>query len=203
MQSDGAIAVINSRSHDLLCYLKPPEIFRPWTHALHSMIAKSNSPHGTLQLFALALVALTQFGCVMLETVDSTRAPIYAVMLGQRFELKQLFLAHGIKSDEDRGRDFSYVVIGPPPGIGGRFVVKLGPVAAGSRFTIVGVTTHRSKLFPSTEYVVRFDDEALIASAGKPIRISDGRYWNLYAEPASPGEAPQLNEHYFRPIPKD
>lgn len=167
------------------------------------MIAKSKHSHRILKILSLALAALTQFGCVMLKTVDSTRAPIFAATIGQRFELKEPLLVHGIKSDEDRGRDFSYVLLTAPPGIGGRFVVKLDEVSAGSRFTIVGVTTHRSTLFPSTRYVVRFDDEALIASAGKPIRLSDLGTIKLYTKPTSPDVAPRLSERFFRPLLKD
>jgi len=168
------------------------------------MIAKSKHRHRIPKILSLALAALTQSGCVVLETMDSTRAPIYAAMIGQRFELRRAFLVHGIKSDEDRGRDFSYVLLTPPPGIGGRFVVKLDEVPSGSRFTIIGVTTRRSTLFPSTRYGVRFDDEALIASAEKPVRLSaEHGNMKLYTEPASPGEAPGLNKLYFRPLSPD
>jgi hypothetical protein len=122
-------------------------------------------------------------------------------MIGRAFELREDFDAYGIKLPDQRTPDPAYIVIMPPPRIGGHLVLDLGRVPAGSRFRIVGVVTRRSKLFPSTEYTVFFDDARSFQANGKPVRIqATTPSWKLYVQPASPGEPPQMNEQYFKPL---
>lgn len=48
--------------------------------------------------------------------------------------------------------------------------------------------------------MVSFLNHPLAGSEGRQIRIQDAAAWRLYVKPASPAEAPQLNEEYFRPL---
>jgi hypothetical protein len=89
----------------------------------------------------------------------------------------------------------------PPPGIYSRYrIADLGAVPAGSRFKIVGAVTHRSELFPLTEYVISFGE--LRFGEDKPVRITSAAGAQLYLKPVSPDDAPQLNERYFRSLEK-
>lgn len=148
----------------------------------------------------LALLLLGQTACVQLAEVDSTAAPVYAAMIGREFELKERFVALGVKLPP-KFDEVNYILIMPPPGIASQYrMVELGDLPAGSRIRIVGVVTHRSGLFPSTRYVVALLNHPLAGSEGREIRIQDAVAWQLYAKPASPAEAPQLSEKYFRPL---
>lgn len=154
--------------------------------------------------FRLALILLLttfQIGCVQLATVDSTRDPLYASMIGRTYELTQSFVVRGIKLPDQKPPDPAYILIMPPPGIGGHLVTDLGLLAAGSRFRIVGVVTHRSELFPSTEYVIALEYPELIRSGSTPIRINNVYAWKLYEKPTAPDRPPELSETYFRQIP--
>jgi hypothetical protein len=154
-----------------------------------------------LRFALILLLAIFQTGCVQLATVDSTRDPLYAPMIGRTYELTQKLVVRGIQLIDQKSPDPAYILIMPPPGIGGHLVVDLGLLAAGSRFRIVGVITHRSKLFPSTQYVISLEHPQLIQSGGAPVRIRDIPAWKLYDQPAAPDQPPGLNESYFRPIP--
>lgn len=150
-----------------------------------------------LLLVATALSGLT--GCVQLAEVDSTHAPRFASMLGREYELREELLVRGVKRDA-RSAAPDYVLVMPPPGIGGRFIVDLGTLPRGTRFRIVGVTTHRSRLFPSTRYVISLRDQAIADPADRDILITDTSSWDLYLAPSSPAEAPQLNPRFFRAL---
>ena len=104
----------------------------------------------SLRLALILLLTAFQTGCVQLATVDSTRDPLYAPMIGRTYELTQKFVVRGIQLIDQKSPDPAYILIMPPPGIGGHLVTDLGLLAAGSRFRIVGVVTRRSELFPST-----------------------------------------------------
>ena len=148
----------------------------------------------------LLSLLLGQTACVQLAEVDSTPAPVYASMIGREFELREEFVARGVKLPPGFD-EVNYILIMPPPGIASRYrIVDLGAIPAGRRFRIVGVVTHRSELFPATQYVVSFLNHPLAGSEGRQIRIQDAAAWRLYVKPASPVEAPQLNEEYFRPL---
>lgn len=151
-----------------------------------------------LLLLASLLPALT--ACVQLADVDATRSPRFATMLGQEFELKEPLLVRGVKHDA-RATTPDYALVMPSPGIGGRFIVDLGTLPRGTRFRIVGVTTHRASLFPSTRYVISLLDRSLPGAAGREILLSDAASWHLYLEPTSADAAPRLNERFFRPLP--
>jgi hypothetical protein len=138
-------------------------------------------------------------GCVHLAEVDSTADPKYRAMIGREYALRQEFRACGAKWDHQSAEP-DHILIMPPPGIGGRYIVDLGRVPAETRFRIVGVVTRRSKLFPSTEYVVALLDHRLPRSAGKAVRIYNVAAWPLHEKPRSFAEAPRLNEFYFRPL---
>jgi hypothetical protein len=149
----------------------------------------------------ILLLTVFQTGCVQLAIVDSTRDPLYAPMIGRTYELTQKFVVRGIQLIGQKSPDPAYILVMPPPGIGGHLVTDLGLLAAGSRFQIVGVVTHRSELFPSTEYVIALESPELIRSGGAPIRINNVYAWKLYEKPAAPDQPPGLSETYFRPIP--
>lgn len=149
-------------------------------------------------LLAASLLAALA-GCVQLARVDATADAKYRSLVGREFELREDFLACGVKQDSARPA-IHEVAIMPPPGLGGRFIVALGRIPAGSRFRIVGVTNHRSELFPKTEYVVLFLDHRIPGAEGKPVRIYNVALWPLYEKPAEAGAAPTLSERYFRPV---
>lgn len=127
----------------------------------------------SLRFALILLLTAFQTGCVQLATVDSTRDPLYAPMIGRTYELTQKFLVRGIQLIDQKSPDPAYILIMPPPGIGGHLVTDLGLLAAGSRFKIVGVVTHRSELFPSTRYEIALEYPEQILSRGAPIRIRD------------------------------
>ena len=154
-----------------------------------------------LRFALILLLAIFQTGCVQLATVDSTRDPLYAPMIGRTYELAQPFVVRGIKLPDQTSPNPAYILIMPPPGIGGHLVTDLGLLAAGSRFRIVGVITHRSELFPSTRYEIALEYPELIQSRGAPIRINDVAAWKTYEKPTAPDRPPELSETYFRPIP--
>ena len=160
---------------------------------------KRTTRHGLS--FALILLGATfQTGCVQLAQVDSTHEPLYAPMIGRTYELTQPFVVRGIKLPDQISPDPAYILIMHTPGIGGHLVTDLGLIAAGSRFRIVGAVTHRSKFFPSTEYVITLEYPELIRSGGSPIRINNVYAWKLYEQPAAQDQPPGLSEKYFRPI---
>lgn len=168
--------------------------------SLVSAIAKGRSPGDAFRPLVLA-VSLFFAGCVQLAEVDSTHSPVYASMVGRAFELKTDFFAHGIKLPDQRTPEPQYILIMPPPRIRGHLVIDLDRIPAGSRFRIVGVVTHRSKLFPSTEYSIAFDDPRAFQANGRPIRINATTHsWHLYVKPASPDAPPQLNPEYFKAV---
>lgn len=148
-------------------------------------------------LAAAALLALA--GCVRLATVDATADARYRSIVGREYELREPFRACGVKHDFPQDH-FDEVAIMPPPGIGGRYIVDLGLIPAGSRIRVVGVTNHRSKLFPKTEYVVVFPDHRIPGADGKPIRLYNVALWPLYEQPVDENSAPQLSARYFRPL---
>ena len=121
-------------------------------------------------------------------------------MIGRTFELREEFLVYGIKRPDQKSPEPDFILIMPPPTIGGHLILDLGRMPAGSRFQIVGVVTRRSKLFPSTEYVISFANRSISQTEGKQVRINATSTWHLYVKPASAEEPPQLNELYFRPI---
>lgn len=158
---------------------------KPWREPLSSVLAS---------------LLLGQTACVQLAEVDSTSAPIYASMIGREYELKENFVARGVKLPP-KFDQVNYILIMPPPGIASRYrIVDLGDMPAGSRFRIVGVVTHRSELFPATQYVVSSLNHPVAGSEGRQIRIQDAAAWQLYVKAAAPDEAPQLNEKYFRSL---
>lgn len=146
------------------------------------------------------LLATFATGCVQLATVDSTRDPLYAPMIGRTYELTQPFVVRGVRPIDQESSAPASILIMPPPGIGGHLVTDLGLLAAGARFKIVGVITHRSKLFPSTQYVVALNYPELIRSGGAPIRINNVAAWKLYDPPTAPDQPPGLSKTYFRLI---
>ena len=154
-----------------------------------------------LRFALILLLTVFQTGCVQLETVNSTRDPLYAPMIGRTYELTKKFVVRGIQLIDQKSPGPAYILVMPPPGIGGHLVTDLGLLAAGTRFKIVGVVTHRSKLFPSTQYAIALDYPDLIRSDGTPIRVNDVAAWKLYEEPTAPDRPPELSETYFRPIP--
>lgn len=118
-------------------------------------------------------------------------------MIGQEFELKEELLVRGVKwNSRSTGPD--YLLVMPPPGIGGRFTMDFGKLPAGSRFRIVGVVTRQSKLFPSTRYVIALMDHQIGQAENKEIRITDTSKERLYVEPDDPDQPPQLSERFFR-----
>lgn len=148
----------------------------------------------------LVSLLLGQTACVQLAEVDSTSAPIYASMIGREFELRENFVASGVKLPP-KFDEVDYILIMPPPGIASKYrIVDLGDLPAGSRIRIVGVVTRRSELFHSTRYVISLLNHPLAGSEGRQIRIQDAAAWQLYVNPASPDAAPQLSENYFRPL---
>lgn len=148
----------------------------------------------------LASLLLGQTACVQLAEVDSTSAPIYTSMIGREFELKENFVAQGVKLPP-KFDEVNYLKIMPPPGLASKYrIVDLGDLPPGSRIRIVGVVTHRSELFPATQYVISLLNHPLAGSEGRQIRIQDAAAWQLYVKPASPDEVPQLSEKYFRPL---
>lgn len=141
-----------------------------------------------LQLFAAT-------GCVQLATIDATAEAKYRDVIGREYALRKDFLACGSKPDyPDPG--FDHIFIMPRPGIGGRYIVKLGTIPAGTRFRIVGVIHRRSDLFKKPEYAVALQDFQLPQAEGKPIRLYNVAAWPLYEKPADANTAPQLSERY-------
>lgn len=121
-------------------------------------------------------------------------------MIGREFELKAEFLLLGMK-DAPKFEELGHILIVPPPGIHSSYrILYLGHRPAGSRFRIVGVVTHKSKLFPLVQYVISFTDDRTGETKGKEVRIPDASGWGLYVKPAFPDEAPQLSEQYFKPL---
>jgi len=159
-------------------------------------------PPSPPRLRFMLLVACTalQVGCVQLAEVDSTHSPIYRGMLGREFELKEEFVVRGVKLPP-KFNEVDHILIMPPPGIYSTYrILDFGHMPAGRRFRIVGVVTHSFKLVPFTQYVISFVDHRISQAEGRQVRIQDAAAWQLYVKPASPDEAPQLSERYFRPV---
>lgn len=148
---------------------------------------------------AVGILALFLTGCVQLAVVDSTDAPRFQAMIGREYALMQPFLIRGVKRNS-KDTEPDYILIMPPPGIGGRFITDLGRAPVGSRFKIIGVVTHRSKLFPSTRYVIAFSDRGIVRAAGRKVMINDASGFKSYEKPVSPNGAPTLSRQYFQPI---
>lgn len=147
----------------------------------------------------LLVLALFPSACVQLAEIDSSQAPEYRSMIGQRFELKEEFLLKGVKRDL-RSKTPDYFLVVPRPGVGGPEFFDLGVVPRGSEFEIVGVVTHESKLFPMTAYVVRFANGTTGEANAAGVRLNAASGFHLYLKPASPQEAPPLNPRYFQAI---
>ncbi len=164
---------------------------------MKTLPASAIPPRARSPLWLLLAAGCTVFltACVQLAEVDSTDSPVYASMIGREFELKENLVARGIKLPP-KFAAVDYILIMPLPGIYSRYrILDLGAVPAGSRFRIIGVVTHRSKLFPITEYVISFSGHRF--GEDKPVRITSAAGAQLYLKPASPHEAPQLSERYF------
>jgi len=120
-------------------------------------------------------------------------------MIGQQFTLKEDMKVMGVKRDL-RSKLPDYAMLVGSPGIGGPEFIELGSKPAGSRFSIVGVVTYKSKLFPGTAYVVRFADGREVAPGIKDIRITDQNGFGFHIKMLSHEVAPQLNDRYFTSI---
>lgn len=153
-----------------------------------------------LRLLSVALLLPVLVSCVQLALIDASADPKYREVIGREYMLREDFLACGSKHDYP-SPGFDHVLIMPPPGLGGRYIVPLGRIPAGSRFRIVGVVDRRSELFKNPEYVVAFQDFRIPGAEGKPVRLYHVALWPLYEKPAGDGTAPMLSERYFRLLP--
>jgi len=152
-----------------------------------------------LLIYLLLLVAAAQSACVQLAEKNASQAPRYQTMIGRQFNLKEDLKVKGVKRDL-RSKQPDYAMLIGTPGINGPEFFELGSKPAGSRFTIVGVVTHKSRLFTATAYVVRFADGVAVAPGISDIRISDQNGFGFHIKSQSSEDAPQLNERYFAPV---
>jgi hypothetical protein len=151
-----------------------------------------------IQLSVIVLL-FTMSGCVQLAEVDSTAAPQFKDSVGDVYTTVQDLEAFGIRRKIAKNvRDADYILVLSPRGIGGPEVTKTEIIPAGTRMKIVGVMTHKSKLFPATMYVVSLENFTLSFGEGKEIRIDDAIAFRMYEKSASVSSAPKLNPEFFR-----
>ncbi len=153
----------------------------------------------SLAVFAVLALACLHGGCVRrVAKVDSTRAPVFAAMLGAEFELKEEFVAIGVKSQ--RGAEPVYVMLVPRWNVNARYQVDLGTVPADTRFRIVGMGMLPWGAFSATEYTISFSNYSSHRFGKLPVMIPYNTGFALYVKPVPRGAAPALNELYFRPV---
>jgi hypothetical protein len=181
-------------------------VFGRWFHRGMGKTPMKHSHHrpsGTTSIFhpafavVVIVVAVFQSGCVQLARVDVSQSQLFASEMGKCFVVKEPLIARGVKQDL-RAKQPDFVTIMSPPGASGPEFFEAQPVPPGTRFRIVGVTTRRSQLFPSTQYLITFDNLRLSDAEGIPVRISDVSGHRLYDRAKPHGPIPKLSAEFFQ-----
>ena len=115
-----------------------------------SLVSKINSPY---YLLIAILICFLLSSCGEVKMVDSSSAPAYSSVIGQKIKLKEDMLALGISSSNRPPAD--YVVLVPGVGFSGPEVVSRHTLKKDTVIQVTKVLTSKSFLVKKVVYVVK------------------------------------------------